>query len=244
MTSLPRSPILMLAMFLVTLAVPAAAEDEKNSEHHEHRDGKVEGKPEAKPQAKPQAKPEAQPQAKPVVQQPVQPPSHAVGGLPSSPSPLLPSHDAGGGQAVGHSQARQSGERQSGERQSGERQGEERWGEERRERHEHHEFHERNVRFFSPEDLMFWSEGTWVDTCFAGRCGWWWVSGGVWYGYDRPTYPYPQYVAEGIDAPYQPIPAPPPPAQQFWYYCDNPAGYFPYVKSCNQPYRPVPIPPQ
>jgi hypothetical protein len=26
---------------------------------------------------------------------------------------------------------------------------------------------------------------------------------------------------------------------QYWYYCDNPAGYYPYVPSCPTPWRPV-----
>lgn len=25
----------------------------------------------------------------------------------------------------------------------------------------------------------------------------------------------------------------------WWYYCPNPAGYYPYVKSCTQPWQPV-----
>lgn len=29
------------------------------------------------------------------------------------------------------------------------------------------------------------------------------------------------------------------PPQQFWYYCDNPAGYYPYVPNCPTPWRPV-----
>ncbi|SEH38975.1 hypothetical protein [Magnetospirillum fulvum] len=40
-----------------------------------------------------------------------------------------------------------------------------------------------------------------------------------------------------------PVPAPPPPPQQqqqVWYYCDNPAGYYPYVPSCASQFRPVP----
>ncbi|HEX6841855.1 MAG TPA: hypothetical protein VF113_10000 [Stellaceae bacterium] len=67
------------------------------------------------------------------------------------------------------------------------------------------------------------------------------------------------FVAVGIGIPlfppfYAPPPvfyAPPPvvvapspvvvvqPPQQFWYYCDNPAGYYPYVPNCPTPWRPV-----
>jgi TPR repeat protein len=28
-----------------------------------------------------------------------------------------------------------------------------------------------------------------------------------------------------------------------WYYCDNPPGYYPYVRTCNDPWRPVPAQP-
>ena len=27
--------------------------------------------------------------------------------------------------------------------------------------------------------------------------------------------------------------------QQYWYYCDNPAGYYPQVPECPTPWRPV-----
>src|SRR5262249_44755771 len=29
-----------------------------------------------------------------------------------------------------------------------------------------------------------------------------------------------------------PVSAPPPPAPAYWYYCQNPAGYYPYVSQC------------
>jgi hypothetical protein len=74
-----------------------------------------------------------------------------------------------------------------------------------------------------------------------------------------PYAPYPYYYA----APPAVMVAPPPsyvvsppqtvivtqpqpqgaPAPQYWYYCDNPAGYYPYVQSCNGTFRPVPTKP-
>ncbi len=39
-----------------------------------------------------------------------------------------------------------------------------------------------------------------------------------------------------------PPPAPVAAAPQFWYYCENPPGYYPYVATCNGQYREVPIP--
>lgn len=32
---------------------------------------------------------------------------------------------------------------------------------------------------------------------------------------------------------------PPAPPTTVWYYCRNPAGYFPYVQNCNQAWVPV-----
>ena len=69
-----------------------------------------------------------------------------------------------------------------------------------------------------------------------------------WYGYHRPYYPYGDY-------PFPPVieaPAPPeyieqgvaPPPQAYWYYCSNPAGYFPSVKECPSGWQAVaPVPP-
>jgi hypothetical protein len=37
----------------------------------------------------------------------------------------------------------------------------------------------------------------------------------------------------------------PPPPQPYWYYCDNPPGYYPYVPQCPTGWRQVaPSPPQ
>jgi len=33
--------------------------------------------------------------------------------------------------------------------------------------------------------------------------------------------------------------AAPAPAAAYWYYCTSPAGYYPYVQSCNQAWIPV-----
>ena len=30
-----------------------------------------------------------------------------------------------------------------------------------------------------------------------------------------------------------------PSANNYWYYCTDPAGYFPYVQSCNKAWMPV-----
>ncbi|HSB71522.1 MAG TPA: hypothetical protein VLT62_19515 [Candidatus Methylomirabilis sp.] len=60
----------------------------------------------------------------------------------------------------------------------------------------------------------------------------WWGPPAVWY---PPYYPAPPVV-------YQP-PSPAiqaePPAQVYWYYCENPQGYYPYVKECPGGWRQV-----
>jgi hypothetical protein len=53
-------------------------------------------------------------------------------------------------------------------------------------------------------------------------------------------YGYPPVVV----APSPPIYVQPPPSPSYWYYCDNPKGYYPYVQHCPGGWRPVaPTPP-
>jgi hypothetical protein len=87
-----------------------------------------------------------------------------------------------------------------------------------------HHFHER--------DIGVWRGGHWWHGLHGGRPGWWWIVGGVWYFYPAPVYPYPD--------PYTP-PAPvaaAPPANYYW--CANPAGYYPQVPNCFVPWQAVP----
>jgi hypothetical protein len=51
------------------------------------------------------------------------------------------------------------------------------------------------------------------------------------YPYDRGYYP-PDYGYYGYSQPYA--------ATQYWYYCSNPAGYYPYVTQCNTGWQTVP----
>lgn len=44
------------------------------------------------------------------------------------------------------------------------------------------------------------------------------------------TAPAPQVIVQ---------PAQPVPADSYWYYCTQPAGYFPYVQNCSQPWMKV-----
>lgn len=106
------------------------------------------------------------------------------------------------------------------------------------------DFHGRDFGHFSPAERAHWGGGQWVNDWHDGRFAWWWVLDDYWYFYPAPIYPYPTYIPPAVvvqQAP--PMPAEMPPAQ-YWYYCDNPQGYYPYVASCNVPWRGVPVAPQ
>jgi hypothetical protein len=111
---------------------------------------------------------------------------------------------------------------------------------------DHYAFHGHDVHHFDHNDLARWRGGHWNNTCFAGRCGWWWLAAGTWYYYDQPVYPYPLVVPETTYAEPEPmesdasaplVVAPPP---KFRYYCSNPAGYYPQVPNCNVQYQEIP----
>lgn len=95
-------------------------------------------------------------------------------------------------------------------------------------------------------------------------------SGGNGFGYYGPSYGYgqgyyggyyPPYYGGGYPSTIVPMPSTPPlyiqenqqPAAQnfesgYWYYCDNPAGYYPKVRQCNNDWQQVapsqpPLPP-
>jgi len=69
-----------------------------------------------------------------------------------------------------------------------------------------------------------------------------WIGGG-WPGYWGPAYPryysyypsypyyYPYSAAPGVTAE-QPQLSSPSQDQDYWYYCQDPQGYYPYIKSC------------
>ncbi len=95
-------------------------------------------------------------------------------------------------------------------------------------RGEIHRFHER--------DIGIWRSGHWVHGRHDGRVGWWWIVRGMWYFYPAAVYPYPD--------PYQPpVVNVPPVAPQYWYYCSDPAGYYPYLSHCALGWQKVPATP-
>ena len=77
--------------------------------------------------------------------------------------------------------------------------------------------------------------------------GWGYGRGGYYGGY--PYYPYPPVVSTVPVAPpvyiQQAAPQPvPQPQADYWHYCRNPEGYYPYVKECPGGWQQVaPTPP-
>ena len=69
--------------------------------------------------------------------------------------------------------------------------------------------------------------------------------GPSWRRYPRPVYPYPNYYLPPADeyygAPtlrdyggrYDRGPDPNPQRPQYWYFCENPEGYYPYIQDCD-----------
>jgi len=100
-------------------------------------------------------------------------------------------------------------------------------------------------------DLDAWRGGYWHHGWHDGRRGWWWLVGGAWYYYPAPVYPYPSPYVPGtvVVAPPQPAQpaAPPAPARApvaYWYHCEKPTGYYPYVRRCPGGWTKVPAKPQ
>ena len=52
-----------------------------------------------------------------------------------------------------------------------------------------------------------------------------------WSAYPYPTYP-PVVVQPSPPAQVYVQPQQAPPAESYWYYCENPKGYYPYVSQC------------
>ena len=91
--------------------------------------------------------------------------------------------------------------------------------------------------------------GYWGGCC---RYGFGVYLGGPWWGwppyyYDASPYPYYPYYSAYSSPPVASAPAyaeAQPPAQPpMWYYCRDPAGYYPYVRTCNGSWEPVPAQP-
>ena len=103
---------------------------------------------------------------------------------------------------------------------------------------------EGNIHRFHEHDLAHWQRGYWFHGRYGSRFGWWWVVGGLWYWYPAPIYPYPDPYTPPVVVQVPTTPAVPPQAQApNWYYCAQPAGYYPYVAACPGGWQTVPAPP-
>ena len=111
-----------------------------------------------------------------------------------------------------------------------------------------------DIRYFHAHDIDRWRAGHWVNAWHGGRRAYWWVVGGVWYAYPVPVYPYPDPLIPSVMIEQNPsanASAGSPPveqpvqtqAPQFWYYCQNPTGYYPYVPECQGGWQKVPATP-
>jgi hypothetical protein len=112
-------------------------------------------------------------------------------------------------------------------------------------RHEHHERWHGDIHHFHEHDIDLWRGGHWMHDRHQGRFAWWWVVGGVWYAYQYQIFPYPDpYMPPELVVPQQPpvsvSPATQPAPNQFWYYCSQPDGYYPYIAQCQVPWQKVP----
>jgi hypothetical protein len=85
-----------------------------------------------------------------------------------------------------------------------------------------------------------WHGGNWYHGWHNGRYGWWWGGAGPGLGFTYYNYPFDwgYWPDSGYFGDYgygqQPY------AGQYWYYCSDPSGYYPYVAQCNVPWQPVP----
>jgi len=100
-----------------------------------------------------------------------------------------------------------------------------------------HSFHGRDVSVLTPRQMGAWRTGHWRREWHNRRFGWWWNVGPSWFLYPEPVYPHPPYISEVIvEQGY--------PNAGYWYYCDDPPGFYTYVQFCWYPWRAVPIEPQ
>lgn len=85
----------------------------------------------------------------------------------------------------------------------------------------------------------------WRGVYWGPRIGIYYGAPGYWAGwpYAWAATPYPYWVAPAVvgavAAPLVYTPPVQPPADDYWYYCTRPAGYFPYVQDCEQPWLKV-----
>ena len=93
-----------------------------------------------------------------------------------------------------------------------------------------------------------WHGGGWHGGWYGPRVGVFVGYPGYWGAWGYPYYyPYSAYSPYSVYAPsepavyVQPQPAPDaaPTSTNYWYYCTEPAGYFPYVQNCSKAWMQV-----
>ena len=101
-----------------------------------------------------------------------------------------------------------------------------------------HHFAGRNYHHWHERERAIWRGGVWRHEKYMGRYGWWWITGGMLYFYAEPVYPYPLVVPDVVyelpvdDQPPQEYTQQPPEDPNYWYYCEDPKGYYPYITEC------------
>lgn len=98
-------------------------------------------------------------------------------------------------------------------------------------------FRSHDFRHFTPSDLHAWRGGEWRHVWHDGHLAWWWYVDGLWFFYPAPIYPYPAYIGSTYYYDYYGEYGTP---AYYWYYCEDPPGYYPYIQQCNGPWEPVP----
>lgn len=98
--------------------------------------------------------------------------------------------------------------------------------------HGHH-----NYAHLTTADRDLWHHGSWRHAWHNGHYGWWWFVDDSWFFYPEPIYPYPDYIGAADYYDYYDQYGTP---EYYWYHCDDPQGYYPYVQHCNGPWQPVP----
>jgi hypothetical protein len=80
--------------------------------------------------------------------------------------------------------------------------------------------------------------GHWYHGWRGGSYGWWWGDGlgSTYYPYGSDYYPDYGYYSSSQPSYGSGQPSTP----QNWYYCSDPAGYYPYVTQCNTGWQTVP----
>ena len=103
--------------------------------------------------------------------------------------------------------------------------------------HDLGKFQGHDFAHFSKSEMDNWHHGEWRHTRHHGHYGWWWWVNGFWFFYPEPIYPFPTYIGSDYWYDYYDEYGAP---SYYWYYCEDPPGYYPYVQECNGPWEAVP----